>query len=191
MATNVLSNDIRIFPSSRRTVSSGHYGDNFVTEYNLSSIINKLLYQAGASTNSQNGFLITTNPNDDNIEFNIGGYFVTAPKSAILNAINNNSSGGGETSYQNFVTFSVADNVVSASINIIGDTGSEEAYRYMEGSDDVSASATPPSGTDQDRTNITLKIMRVSGSPSTYEFNGLYTESKLRLTNFAIDDGTL
>lgn len=188
MATNVLSNDIRIFPSSRRTDSSGHYGDNFVTEYNLSSIINKLLYQAGASTNSQNGFLITTNPNDDNIEFNIGGYFVKAPKSAILNAINNVSS-GGDTAYQNFVTFSVADNVVSASINIIGDTGSEEAYRYMGGSDGVSASATPPSGTDQDRTNITLRIMRVSGSP--YKFSGLYTESKLRLTNFGIDDGIL
>ena len=183
MATNVLSNDTRIFPSSRRTDSSGHYGDNFVTEYNLSSIINKLLYQEGASTNSQNGFLITTNPSDDNIEFNIGGYFVTAPKSAILNAINNDSS-GGDTAYQNFVTFSVADNVVSASINIIDGANSEEAYRYMSGSDAVSASETTPSGT-----KITLPIMRVSGSP--YEFSGLYTESKLRLTNFAIDDGTL
>lgn len=190
MATNVLSNEIRIFPSSKRATTSGHYGDNFVTEYNLSSIINKLLYQTGASTNSQNGFLITTNPNDDNIEFNIGGYFVTTPKSAIINAINNNSSGGGDTAYQNFVTFSVADNVVSASINIIDGADEEEAYRYMVGSDEVSASAIPEV-TASEVTTITLPIMRVTGTSPSYSFSGLYTESKLRLTNFAIDDGTL
>lgn len=189
MATNVLSSDIRIFPSSKRATTSGHYGDNFVTEYNLSSIINKLLYQTGASTNSQKGFLITTNPNDDNIEFNIGGYFVTAPKSAIINAVNNNSS-GGDTDYQNFVTFSVADNVVSASINIIDGATSEEAYRYMSGSDGVSASAIPEV-TASKVTTITLPIMRVTGTSTSYSFSGLYTESKLRLTNFAIDDGTL
>ena len=186
MATNVLSNEIRIFPSSKRTTASGHYGDNFVTEYNLSSIINKLLYQTGASTNSQNGFLITTkvsNPTTDNIEFNIGGYFVTAPISAIINAINNDSS-GGDTAYQNFVTFSVDDNVVSASINIIDGADEEEAYRYMGGGDKVSASAVTPEGT-----TITLPVMKVTGSP--YSFSGLYTESKLRLTNFAIDDGNI
>ena len=188
MATNVLSNEIRIFPSSKRATTSGHYGDNFVTEYNLSSIINKMLYQTGASTNSQNGFLITTNinsenPNEDNIEFNIGGYFVTAPIGAIINAINNDSS-GGDTAYQDFVTFSVSDNVVNASINIVDGANSEEAYSYMGGSDGVSASETTPYGT-----TITLPIMRVTGSP--YEFNGLYTESKLRLTNFAIDDGDI
>lgn len=188
MATNVLSSDIRIFPSSRRTDGSGHYGDNFVTEYNLSSIINKLLCQTGASTNYQNGFLITTNinsanPDGDNIEFNIGGYFVTVPIGAIINAINNVES-GGDTDYQNFVTFNVADNIVSASINIIGEANSEEAYRYMGGKDGASASEATPPGTP-----VSLNIMRVTGSP--YKFNGLYTESKLCLTNFAIDDGTL
>lgn len=184
MATNVLSNDIRIFPSSKRDAGTTRYGDNFITEYNLSSVTNKLLYSAGASTNSQNGFLITTNPSSDEIEFNIGGYFITVTKQSILNAINNVDNGG--TNYQNFVTFSVSRGVVYAHMRTTPGASTEEAYVCMSGSDNVTAANTATSGTD-----MRLPIMRVSGSEGTYTFSNLYLESKLRLTNFALDDGEL
>ena len=75
--------NIRIFPSSNRGVDSGQFGNNFATEYNLSSIVNKLLSQY---IGGKNGFLISSYPEDDDeltednkkkpAEFNIAGYFI-------------------------------------------------------------------------------------------------------------------
>ena len=208
MATNVLSNEIRIFPSSKRATTSGHYGDNFVTEYNLSSIINKLLYQTGASTNSKNGFLITTNinsenPNEDNIEFNIGGYFIEVEswQDVIDAALETDSS--SSTSYQNFVTFSSDSTGIYAEITIEENTGEQDlSYSRLAGSDGVSPSAkrTLSAGTEDGAVtakNFKLKLLDVSTSPmlESYLYDGKYyrlaVKSRLRLVNLAIDDGEL
>ena len=179
--SNVESNQIRIFPSSNRT--AGNNGTNFLTEYNLSSIVNKLLMPYNGA--SSNGFLITTDINDDYIEFNIGGYFVNVAKSAIVNAINNSS---GETNiYQNFVSFNVSDNIVNATIRVNPSTQSTDpSYIYMLGSDNVTSDATIEEGNE-----ISLPILNVTGEANNYQITSLYSNSKLRLVNLAIDNGTL
>ena len=183
--SNVESNQIRIFPSSNRT--AGNNGTNFLTEYNLSSIVNKLLMPYNGANN--NGFLITTSLNaandDEDIEFNIGGYFVSVTKSAIVNAINNSS---GETNtYQNFVSFNVSDNLVNAAIRVNSSTQSTDpSYICMLGSDNVTSDATIGEGNE-----ISLPILNVTGEANNYQITSLYSNSKLRLVNFAIDDGTL
>ena len=78
MADILYHNKIRIFPSSNRDVNTDRYGDNFVTEYNLSSLINKLI-----DTSAQ-GFVISTSTKKlatdttytAPAEFNIAGYFI-------------------------------------------------------------------------------------------------------------------
>ena len=179
--SNVESNQIRIFPSSNRT--AGNNGTNFLTEYNLSSIVNKLLMPYNGA--NSNGFLITTDINDNYIEFNIGGYFVNVAKSAIVNAINNSS--GEENIYQNFVSFNVSDNIVNAIIRTNSSAQSNDpSYIYMLGSDNVASDATISEGN-----TISLPILNVNGAEGSYQITSLYSNSKLRLVNFAIDDGTL
>lgn len=79
------SSNVRIFPASNRSTESQQFGTNFVTEYNLSSIINKLMYNGEVKTvnlglveeYTVRGFLISDSEDDNPFEFNIGGYFVS------------------------------------------------------------------------------------------------------------------
>lgn len=84
-------NQLNIFPISNRT--SKPY-DNWLTEFNLSSIINQLI--------GNDGFVITEKVTADNpIEFNIGGYyFKVNPASSIKDAVDQ-----GTTSGSSFITF--------------------------------------------------------------------------------------
>ena len=56
----------------------------------------------------------------------------------------------------------------------------------MLGSDNVASNATIGEGNE-----ISLPILNVSGAEGSYQITSLYSNSKLRLVNFAIDDGTL
>lgn len=178
MAQNVLSNSIRIFPSSGRSSDTNRYGDNFVTEYNLSSIINKLL-QPGLS-----GFIISdsTGSNYDEVaEFNIQGYFISVDSwDNIINAATGATTGGDN--YQNFVTFSLnGTNQIVATIRI--NSAGELSYNNLVGSDGVSADSS-----NSDGTPYTLSLLRRNSPGSNWYLD---PSSKLRLTNFAIDDGTM
>ena len=124
MPNKTPSNSIRIFPSSNRSSNSGHYTDNFVTEYNLSSIVNKLLLQGynknGTPTSIVyngvsvpiNGFIISDNPTATTIDFNINGYFINVSRSDILNAIGSEKITPSETLYQDFIWFEEINNRV-------------------------------------------------------------------------------
>lgn len=178
MAQNVLSNSIRIFPSSGRSSDTNRYGDNFVTEYNLSSIVNKLL-QPGLS-----GFIISdsTGSNYDGVaEFNIHGYFISVDSwNSIINAATGAATGGNN--YQNFVTFSLKGaNQIVATIRI--NSAGELSYNNLVGSDGVSADSSNSGGTP-----YTLSLLRRRSTGSNWYLD---PSSKLRLTNFAIDDGVL
>lgn len=178
MAQNVLSNSIRIFPSSGRSSDTNRYGDNFVTEYNLSSIVNKLL-QPGLS-----GFIISDSTGSDYdgvAEFNIQGYFISVDSwNNIINAATGATTGGDN--YQNFVTFSLnGTNQIVATIRI--NSAGELSYNNLVGSDGVSADSS-----NSDGTPYTLSLLRRNSPGSSWYLD---QSSKLRLTNFAIDDGML
>lgn len=186
---NVESNSIRIFPSTDRGSNTNAYLDNFVTEYNLSSIVNKLLKSSGVSANTERGFLITTDSisADDTIEFNIAGYFISTTPSAIINSLN----GGADTNtYENFVRFSVNGIRVIAEISIINNNATYQ-YSQIGGQDGVSLSDSESGLTGDSVTIYTLPIFYVSGSEGSYEYVALCEESKLRFTNINIDDGIL
>ena len=196
MSTNVTvqSNSISIFPSSHRGVNTSQYGTNFITEYNLSSIINKLLY-SGSNGKSKNGFLITdvdaTSPTE--IEFNIGGYFVSVNTSDLISCLNKNASSQGM--FEDFVTFSVDDSshIVSATANIATEVNQEkleDPYRYMVGSD-FNGNTPPKTDSNVNATTITLDLFKVSGTPSNYVFESMCNDSKLQLNNFLIDGGII
>ena len=187
---NVESNSIRIFPSTDRGSNTNAYLDNFVTEYNLSSIVNKLLKSSGVSANTERGFLITTDSIGSSgiIEFNIAGYFVSTTPEAILKGLNGATpETGAETAYENFVRFSVDDNKVIAEISIITNDGNYQ-YSQIGGQDGV---AIDTSIGDDSVTTYTLPIFNVSGEQGTYAYTSLCAESKLRFTNINIDDGEL
>lgn len=124
----IASNNIRIFPSSERTGDKA--GTNWLTEYNLSSIVNKLL--------GTKGFVIT--PDDDSpisegkaiVEFNIGGYYVSTTLEDIKTAIdstNDNYEGGC-----GIVKFTKSGKSVTATI-LLDKEGSDESYWSLSGSD--------------------------------------------------------
>lgn len=83
---------LNIFPVSNRSSKSF---DNWLTEFNLSSIINQLV-------GNQTGFVITEKVTANTpIEFNIGGYyFKVNPASSIKGAVDQNTNSGSS-----FVTF--------------------------------------------------------------------------------------
>lgn len=111
------SSDIRIFPSSDRDATiTSQYGTNFITEYNLSSIVNKLICggttidennanhkpqipgtDTSLTTNSLHGFIISPSYNatkvitvntTDMLEFNLHGYFISVSVQSILEGRN-------------------------------------------------------------------------------------------------------
>lgn len=195
MASKTLSNNIRIFPSSGRSVQSSHYTDNFVTEYNLSSVVNKLLLQGYASNDAPatvtygggsvpvNGFLISTDPGDEDVEFNINGYFISVPKADIKNAVGN-AAAVSAAYYQDFVWFDKdSAGHVCAFITFAEAEDSDVGLKHVDGSDmQVEAGA-----------NI-----QVSKTPSyalpiytNTDCTALVSTSKLRFNNINIDDGNL
>lgn len=101
---------LNIFPVSNRTAKPY---DNWLTEFNLSSIINQLV-------GNQNGFVITENVSADApIEFNIGGYYFRVAKARLIKeAVDQKKSVGSS-----FVTFEKdGDGYYIASIKISKNT---------------------------------------------------------------------
>lgn len=193
MPNKTPSNSIRIFPSSNRSPTSNHYTDNFITEYNLSSIVNKMLLQGYNKNNSPttlnfngytatvNGFIISDSfDNTSNFDFNINGYFISVSGNNII-------SNTGTEAGQSFVWFDTPTtsgytNYICACIQINA-ASDEEGLHYLEGTEGEA-------GASFNLTNnnniITLPLLINS--------SGVYSivpTSKLRLTNFAIDDGEL
>lgn len=194
MPNKTPSDSIRIFPSSNRSSNSGHYTDNFVTEYNLSSIINKLLLQGydrnGAPTSlnfgedpnnytaNVNGFVISDSFSEDaDFDFNINGYFISVRGADIINT-------AGTDKGQSFVWFDtdVDKKYICACIQINTSADEKGLYRLegKEGESGTSFSLTSKGNI------IALPLLINSGG--TYS---VVPTSKLRLTNFAIDDGEL
>lgn len=207
------SSNVRIFPASNRSTESQQFGTNFVTEYNLSSIINKLMYNGEVKTvnlglveeYTVRGFLISNNISDNPFEFNIGGYFVSVSGSTsnegnavqlIINQLKSNSdSNVGMESFVKFICIPQDDDdtvgIVYAYIDIVQDENAEESFRYVNGTD-VDATG---NNVDNAVTRYALPLFNVSiktsGDTTTYSLSSLYWQSQLRLTNFAIDDGDL
>ena len=204
--SQIQSNNIRIFPSSGRATTTQRYGDNFVTEYNLSSIVNKLL--APYSQNNNKGFVITTDPNASGpFEFNINGYFVsvsgsgTGPNKTVRDAITDivnmaESSVNTATTAneQNFVTFvkSGDNKVISAVIHPYNPSidsnaiSFESPYVKLAGWDYVSGASAP---TMPEETS-TLAILEDIGSGGTSNWQPC-ANVKLRFANININDGEL
>lgn len=208
------SSNVRIFPASNRSTNSQQFGTNFVTEYNLSSIINKLMYNGVSDTVSINdvdyterGFLISDSILDNPFEFNIGGYFVSVSGATsnegnavqlIINQLKSNSdSNVGMESFVKFICIPQDDTVgiVYAYIDIVQDKAAEESFRYIIGIDGGSATAPDDSSlTYYALPLFSVKITTSEGGEFTIQEDpqaSLYWQSQLRLTNFAIDDGDL
>ena len=188
MPNKTPSDSIRIFPSSNRATNSGHYTDNFVTEYNLSSIVNKLLLQnysgdtgsiikfTGYNASKTTGFVISETT-EGSFEFNINGYFVN-----VSNITDITSPVAGDLN-QNFVWF---DKPISgdyagytcACIQVANEDNSEEGLKHLQGTEDAETSFSPTGN-------------NIYAFPILDSTNHIPLSSKLRLTNFAIDDGEL
>ena len=196
MPNKTPSNSIRIFPSSNRSSNSGHYTDNFVTEYNLSSIVNKLLLQGynknGAPTSVVyngvsvpiNGFIISDNPTATTIDFNINGYFINVSRSDILNAIGSEKITPSETLYQDFIWFEEINNRVYALAKFTNTNGEEEGLKHLDGTDSNTSTTIDKTVTATDDV-VALPLYETNSCTA------FVPTSKLRLTNFAIDDGEL
>ena len=213
------SSNVRIFPASNRSTESQQFGTNFVTEYNLSSIINKLMYNGEVKTvkfsfdektieYTVRGFLISDSEDDNPFEFNIGGYFVSISGATsdegnavqlIINQLKSNSdSNVGMESFVKFICIPQLDDtvgIVYAYIDIVQDKAAEESFRYIIGIDGGSATAPDDSSlTYYALPLFSVKITTSEGGEFTIQEDpqaSLYWQSQLRLTNFAIDDGDL
>ena len=87
---------LNIFPVSNRTAKPY---DNWLTEFNLSSIINQLV-------GNQNGFVITENVSAGApIEFNIGGYYFRVAQASYIRSAVDGNSNGNFNSPSSFVEF--------------------------------------------------------------------------------------
>lgn len=187
MADFLYNNKIRIFPSSNRDVNTDRYGDNFVTEYNLSSLINKLI-----DTSAQ-GFVISTSmkklaadtTHTAPAEFNIAGYFIHVDEwETIINPDKRKNLNNSQT----FVNFTEDDNntYIAARINIDKPEGASEAYWRLSGQDNTdSSTSTFPEGS----TNIPpLKLLLNVGNKENPNWI-INPDAKLKFSNIGIDDG--
>lgn len=210
------SSNVRIFPASNRSTESQQFGTNFVTEYNLSSIINKLMYNVETNntidinniTYTIRGFLISNNISDNPFEFNIGGYFVSiSGETSTTDTTEDNDVAdngvklilkylndiGTDTNDEDFVKFVCITNtgqstgIVYAYIDIMQDGNAEESFRYVNGTD-VGATG---SVVKDAVIRYALPLFNVTINSGKFETPSLYWQSQLRLTNFAIDDGDL
>lgn len=115
-------NQLNIFPVSNRTAKPY---DNWLTEFNLSSIINQLV-------GNQNGFVITENVSADApIEFNIGGYYFRVAKARLIKEAVSQTS---VTDPSSFVEFALGrDGYYNATIRVSTENA---ANPILLGSDD-------------------------------------------------------
>lgn len=187
MADFLYNNKIRIFPSSNRDVSTDRYGDNFVTEYNLSSLINKLIDTSAQgfviSTSTKN--LATDTTHTAPAEFNIAGYFIHVDK---WETIIDSTERGELNKSQTFVNFTEDDNstYIAARINIDKPEGASEAYWRLSGQDNTgSSTSTFPEGSTN---KITLKLLLNVGTKENPNWI-INPDAKLKFSNISIDDG--
>lgn len=193
MADFSYNNKIRIFPSSNRDVSTDRYGDNFVTEYNLSSLINKLI-----DTSTQ-GFVISTSMKKSATdatytaaaEFNIAGYFIHVDEwETIINATERKELNKSQT-FVNFKevsesnsTYIVAQIIIDKPVIIDKPETASEAYWRLEGQDNTdSSTATFP---ENPQNPITLKLLLKVGNDWI-----INPDAKLKFSNINIDDGRI
>ena len=189
MADTLHHSEIRIFPSSNRDVTTDRYGDNFVTEYNLSSLINKLI------DTSVQGFVISTSTkklatdttHTASAEFNIAGYFIHVDEwETIINPDRRKNLNNSQT----FVNFKdvVEGNSTYIAARIIIDKleGASEAYWKLRGQDNTSNST---STFIEDPTNmLTLKLLLNVGNEKNPNWI-INPDAKLKFSNINIDDG--
>ena len=153
----------RVFPSSDETD-----GTAFTTEYNLSSIISKLL------GNSSNGFVITDiyNPSEGKLEFNIKGYyFELSNVEAIIS---------GETVKAGPLSFTITDTTLTATIIIMKNEGTP-SYSYLLNPENPATSN--DTGTQE---NISLVLLNKIGDNWVIPYT-----SRLQFSHIHIDDGEL
>lgn len=185
MADTLYHSEIRIFPSSNRDVTTDRYGDNFVTEYNLSSLINKLI-----DTSAQ-GFVISTSTKKlatdttytAPAEFNIAGYFIHVDEwETIINPDKRNNLNNSQT-FVNFKDIVEGNNTyIAARLIIDKSEGASEAYWKLRGQDNTGSSTStfPESSTNM----LTLKLLLKVGD------NWIINpDAKLKFSNINIDDG--
>lgn len=189
MADFLYNNKIRIFPSSNRDVNTDRYGDNFVTEYNLSSLINKLI-----DTSAQ-GFVISTSMKElaadtthtAPAEFNIAGYFIHVDEwETIINPDKRDKLNNSQT-FVNFKDIVEGNSTyIAARVNIDKPEGASEAYWRLSGQDNTDSST---STFLEDLTNmLTLKLLLNVGNEENPNWI-INPDAKLKFSNISIDDG--
>lgn len=189
MADFLYNNKIRIFPSSNRDVNTDRYGDNFVTEYNLSSLINKLI-----DTSAQ-GFVISTSmkklaadtTHTAPAEFNIAGYFIHVDEwETIINPDKRDKLNNSQT-FVNFKDIVEGNSTyIAARVNIDKPEGASEAYWRLSGQDNTDSST---STFLEDLTNmLTLKLLLNVGNEENPNWI-INPDAKLKFSNISIDDG--
>lgn len=189
MADTIYHSEIRIFPSSNRDVNTDKYGDNFVTEYNLSSLINKLI-----DTSAQ-GFVISTSTkklaadttHTAPAEFNIAGYFIHVDEwETIINPDKRNNLNNSQT-FVNFKDIVEGNSTyIAARVNIDKPEGASEAYWRLSGQDNTDSST---STFIEDPTNmLTLKLLLNVGNEENPNWI-INPDAKLKFSNISIDDG--
>lgn len=124
---------IRIFPTSERTAED-RAGTNWLTEYNIASIVNQLTGCNGFVTFPAYGKKIENVASDsvDEIKFNIGGYYFETTVGAIEKALNA-PIGSSTTSY---IVFTNEDGNRKATIKLANAPSTGDiSYRYLIGKD--------------------------------------------------------
>lgn len=149
---NVLSQDIQVFPSTKR----GTYqrSSRLISEENLTNIVNKLI--------DKDSFVIRPQPynslgTDDALQFNIHGYFFVVPH---VGSITNLMPSGTESIYANIITDKetvTVDSITYEYIELQGqDTGSASStYTGVS----FTADAPDTSALTDTQTRYSLKIL--------------------------------
>lgn len=189
MADTLYHSEIRIFPSSNRDVHTDQYGDNFVTEYNLSSLINKLIDA------SAQGFVISTSTkkltadatHTAPAEFNIAGYFIHVDEwETIIDPTKRDNLNNSQT-FVNFKDVVEGNNTyIVARISIDKPEGASEAYWRLGGQDNVGSNTA--SFPEASPNLITLKLLLNVGTKEKPDWI-INPDAKLKFSNISIDDG--
>lgn len=188
-------NQLNIFPVSNRTAKPY---DNWLTEFNLSSIINQLV-------GNQNGFVITEEVSADApIEFNIGGYYFRVAQASYIQSAADENSNDTLSNPSSFVDFKKEGGYYKATIKVSTDAnnptlmGSDESNIQVGGRElDLNLFDASYKVPDSSRLSlIVLQNLTVKGrltaeaSRALNIDDGLLLESTVpKLT--AVDDGNL
>ena len=182
------SDRIRIFPSSSRT-QNGKIGTNWVTEYNLSSIVNKLLGCSGfvitptstdtllGSYNPETGdctYKIT--PKSTPFEFNINGYFVKIDSVEDIKTAIDAEDVAGKCSNIRFFRGSSDKKGVYAQVFPTGGS-TDVSFTYLDGGDGAKA----PAGVSSESSNNTLLLFRTVKEDSTDDFTSITIPQSSRI----------